>query len=204
MIASLRIPRFVSFWGLNAAALLLLMILVVLPLLSHFQSRSDEISENSAQLAHLRNIARQARTLEQSASREVQPFLAGKEERVVSADLQASLQSLATAKGARILGMRGLQGGQIAQLRTVAVGLDIEVPLSVLRDTISAIETQTPFLFVREVSLRALVEGDDGAIRAELKVEGVVRGLRGNGLGPPPVAVEDRRRPELADAVERQ
>ena len=80
MTASLRIPRLVLFLGLNAAVLLLLMALMVLPLLSHFQSRSEEISENSAQLAQLRNIVRQARALEQGASREVQPFLAGKEE----------------------------------------------------------------------------------------------------------------------------
>jgi hypothetical protein len=38
-----------------------------------------------------------------------------------------------------------------------------------------AIENQTPFLFVTAASLRSATDGDDGLIRAELKVQGAMR-----------------------------
>ncbi len=203
MIASSKVLRSVVFLGASGAVVLLFALLVVLPLLSHFQSRSEEISENAVQLAHFRNISRQARAIEQGSAPSIQPFLAGSEERVVSADLQAALQALATTKGLRVLGLRGLQSGQISQLRTVAVGLDMEGSLGALREVISAIEAQTPFLFITDASLRTLVAGDDSVIRAELKVEGMVREFRGNGFAPS-IATERQLVPEVLGAVDQR
>ena len=40
---------------------------------------------------------------------------------------------------------------------------------------IVAIENQTPFLFVTAVSFRSVSDGEDGPIRAELKVQGAMR-----------------------------
>ena len=102
-------------------------------------------------------------------------FLPGSEERVVSADLQASLKALGTNAGVNLLGIRGLPGGRYQQLRMVAVGVELEGSLPAVRDMILAIESRTPFLFVTTVSFRSVNEGEDGPIRAELKVLGAMR-----------------------------
>lgn len=175
---SKRVPRAAIFLGANCAGVVLSIALLVEPLMSHFSSRGDDIRENAAQLAYYRHIVKTAQIMEQSSSQNSQPFLVGGEDRVISADLQAHLQTVAIAKGARILGLRGLQSGRLGQLRTVAVGLELEGSTSVLRDLMAEIEAQSPFLFVTEASLRAVADGDGNMLRAELRVEGAVRGTR--------------------------
>jgi general secretion pathway protein M len=69
-------------------------------------------------------------------------------------------------------------------LHMVAVNVELEGSLPAVRDMIVAIENQTPFLFVTAVSLRSVSDGEDGPIRAELKVLGAMRD------GGPSVAAE--------------
>jgi hypothetical protein len=83
---------------------------------------------------------------------------------------------MAANAGVNLLAIRGLQGGQSQPLQMVAVGVEIEGPLRAIRDMISAIENQTPLLFVTSATFRSLADGDDGAIRAELRVQGAIRG----------------------------
>ena len=189
-----QMPRTAVFLVGNAAGLALLFILVVVPLLSHFADRSEEIGENAAQLAYLNRVIRGAQAMEQNGSHNVQPFLTGGEERVASADLQANLQAMASAKGAHVLGLRGLQGGRVAAFRTVAVGLEFEGSLGIVKDVIAEIEGQSPLLFITEASLRAAADGDGSTVRAELRVEGAMQ----ESLGTQPETSEDRHAPELA------
>ena len=170
-----RLPRGALFLAFNASTVLFLALFVFTPVLTHFTSRSEEISENAAQLSHLQNAIRNAKTLMKKTSQAGDPFLPGSEERVVSADLQASLKAIATTAGLRILGIRGIQAGRSQQLRTVAASVELEGPLPAVRDVILAIENQMPFLFVTAASLRSVADGDDGFIRAELKVQGAMR-----------------------------
>jgi hypothetical protein len=176
--------RRLLFFGLNAVLLLASFFVIVGPLMSHFAERSDDISENAAQLAQFHRLMAEAGRLAQTASRGADPYLAGAEERVASADLQAHLQSLAAGKGATILALRSLRGRPQAQWRSVAVGLEVEGAPSALRELISAIEGQTPFLFITEITLRTLADGDDGQLRANLTVEGALRDGDSGPAGP--------------------
>lgn len=101
--------------------------------------------------------------------------MAGNEERVVSADLQANLKVIGEAAGVRLLGIRGVQGNRSQQLHMVAVSAELEGSPPAIRDVILAIENQMPMLFVTAASLRSVADGDDGLIRAELKVQGAMR-----------------------------
>ncbi|HXH44057.1 MAG TPA: type II secretion system protein GspM [Bradyrhizobium sp.] len=183
-----------AFLAFNAVGLVLLVLLFVGPVLSHFLARNDEIQDSVAQLAYLQRITRGAQVMEQRGVQNTQPFMVGDEERVMSADLQARLQAMAVARGAHVLGLRGLQGGRIAQSRTVAVGLQFEGSLGVVRDVVAEIENQSPFLFVTDASLRPTSDGDAAILRAEFKVEGVMQDLRGK----PPGMKEDHRAADLA------
>lgn len=185
-----------AFLAFNAVGLVLLVLLFVGPVLSHFSTRNDEIRDGLAQLAYLQRITREAQLMEKRGVQNTQPFMVGDEERVISADLQARLQAMATAKGAQVLGLRGLQGGRVAQSRTVAVGLQIEGALAIVRDVVAGIEDQSPFLFITDASLRPANDGDGAMLRAEFKVEGVVQEFRGK----PPGMKDDQRAADLAGA----
>ena len=187
MVAS-RMPRGALFLAFNTSVILFLVLFVVAPTWSHFSDRSEEISESAAQLSHFRALSRSAKTMMSSAPQGGDPFLPGSEERVVSADLQASLKTLATESGVRLLGIRGLPSMPFQQLRMVAVDMELEGPAPSLRNLLSAIDNQMPFLFVTAASLRTVTDGDDGLIRAELKVQGAMR----DG-GPPVDAAEAAR-----------
>ncbi len=170
-----RIPRGALFLAFNAAAVLFLGLFVVAPVITHFAARGEEISENASQLLRFQTLAHHAEAL-MKAPQAGDPFLQGSEEKTVSADLQANLKAVATTTGVRFLGIRGLQGFRSHQLRMVVASLELEGPLSSIRSAILAIENQMPFLFVASATLRSVADGDGDLIRAELKVQGAMRG----------------------------
>ncbi len=174
-LVSKRMPRGALFLAFNASAVLFLVLFVFAPVWTHFASRGEEISESAAQLSHFQALASNAKALMKKTSQAGDPFLPGSEERVVSADLQASLKAIATAAGARLLGIRGLHNNRSPQLHMVAVNMELEGPLPSIRNVLLAIENQMPFLFVTAASLRSVADGDDGLLRAELKVQGAMR-----------------------------
>jgi general secretion pathway protein M len=176
MIQKLKLTRGTPFLAFNAAAILFVAILFLAPIMAHFADRREEISDNAAQLAHFQSVTRAAKKSAGSVGRSGDPFLPGSEERVASADLQASLKSMAANAGVNLLAIRGLQGGRSQPLHMIAVSVELEGPLKAIRDMIFTIETQTPLLFVRSASFRSLADGEDGPIRAELRVQGAIRG----------------------------
>ncbi len=169
-----RVPRGVLFMAFNAIAGLFLLLFVVSPVVSHFASRSEDISENAAQLVHFQGVIRNAKALMQRTPQTGDPFLAGNEERVVSADLQATLKAIVAASDVRFLSIRAVQGKRSQPLRMVAASVELEGPLPAVRDVILAIENKVPLLFVTAASLRSAADGDESLIRAELKVQGAM------------------------------
>jgi general secretion pathway protein M len=170
-----RMPRGLRFWAFNVALVLFLGLFVVAPMLSHFSDLNDDISEGAAQLSHLQAIVRNARILMSKTPQAGNPFLAGREERLVSADLQANLTTITNAAGVRFLGIRAVQAGRLQQLPMVAVSLELEGPLASIRDVVQAIENQTPFLFVTSAVFRSVPDADENQIRAELTVQGAMK-----------------------------
>ena len=85
------------------------------------------------------------------------------------------MKSIAANAGVNLLGIRGLQSSRSQLLRMIAVNVEMEGSLRAVRDMILAIENQTPLLFVSAVSLRSVADGEDGPIRAELKIQGAMR-----------------------------
>lgn len=175
MIQNLKLARGTPFLAFNAAAILFVLIFLIAPILGHFAARGEEISDHAAQLAHFQNVTRAAKKSAGGAGRSGDPFLPGNEERVASADLQAGLKAMAANTGINVLAVRGVTGARSQQLQMVAVSVELEGPLRAVRDMISTIENQTPLLFVSTASFRSLADGEDGPIRAELRVQGAIR-----------------------------
>ncbi|MEH2526183.1 MULTISPECIES: type II secretion system protein GspM [unclassified Bradyrhizobium] len=175
MIQNLKLARGTPFLAFNAAAILFVTIFFLAPILAHFAARGEDISDHAAQLAHFQNVMRTAKKSAGSVGRSGDPFLPGSEERVASADLQASLKSMAANAGVNLLAIRGLPSGRSQPLHMIAVSVELEGPLKTIRDMIFTIENQTPLLFVSTASFRSLADGEDGPIRAELRVQGAIR-----------------------------
>lgn len=178
------IKRRLIFLGVNAVIALAVGFAILEPIASHFAERNDEIMDSAAQLAQIRRVTQEAAKLAKTSTSDADPYLPGAEERVASADLQANLQALAGAKGLSVQAIRGLPGRQAGQWRAVPVGLEVEGAAAAVRDLVAAIETQTPFLFITDLSLRALSDGDDSRMRASLTIEGALRGPAEPPAGP--------------------
>lgn len=183
MIGGLLRRRLI-FFGLNGAVALAVCFAILDPIASHFAERNDDMLDSAAQLAQIRRVADDAAKLAKTSTPDVDPYLPGAEERVASADLQANLQALAGAKGMTVQAVRGLPGRQAAQWRAVPVGLEVEGPAAAVRELVAAIETQTPFLFITDLSLRTLTDGDDSRLRVNLTVEGALRSSTPPPAGP--------------------
>jgi hypothetical protein len=168
-------PRGLQFWAFNAAVAFFLGLFVVSPGLSHFSDVSDDISESAAQLSHFQAIVHNAQSLMSKNPVGGDPFLPGREERVVSADLQASLTTITNAAGLRFLSIRAVQGSRLQQTSMVAVSLELEGPLPAIRDVIATIESQKPFLFVTSAVFRSIPDADESQLRAELTVQGAMK-----------------------------
>jgi hypothetical protein len=168
-------PRSAMFLAFNGLVALFLTFFVATPMLGHFTGRSEDIAQSAAQLAHFKNIAANASSMMKSPTRAGDPFLAGNEERVASADLQASLKAIAAAANVRFLSANGVPPGRSQQMREVVVAVELEGTPATIRSAMLAIENHMPLLFVTAARLRSLSDGDDGLIRAELKVQGAMR-----------------------------
>ena len=176
--------RRLIFFGMNCAIVSAVFFAIMGPIASHFAERNDDILDSAAQLAQIRHVADEASRIAKSSPSDTDPYLPGAEERVASADLQANLQAVAGAKGLAVQAVRGLAGRRAGQWRAVAVGLEVEGAAAAVRELIAAIETQTPFLFITDLSLRTLADGDDMRMRASLTVEGALRSSPASTAGP--------------------
>lgn len=176
--------RRLLFFGLNATIVLAICLEVLEPIASHFAERNDDMMDSAAQLAQVRRVVDEAARLGKAATLDVDPYLPGTEERIASADLQANLQALTSAKGLAVQAVRGLPGRHSGQWRAVPVGLEVEGTAVAVRELVAAIETQTPFLFITDLSLRTLSDGDDSRMRVSLTVEGALRSPTAPPAGP--------------------
>lgn len=178
------LQRRIVFAGAHVCAALVLFALVILPLAARLGDRNEEILENAAQLAEASALNERTMRLAKAGRGGPDPFLPAAEERVASADLQAGLQGLAQARGLQLQTVRGMPARPKGRWRAIPVDIEVEGSLEALRDLVAAIEQQTPFLFVTEITLRPTSVGEDSGMRASLTVEGVLRGPAGSVPGP--------------------
>ncbi|MBR0697767.1 type II secretion system protein GspM [Bradyrhizobium lablabi] len=170
-----KLPDTALFLAVNVAAVMLIVMFVIAPVLTHFSERSEQISENAARLQHFEDIMRQARAASTTTATTGGAFFPAGEERIVSADMQASLKSLANNAGVSLLGIRGLAGSTSQHLRLISVSVEVEGALASIRDMMRAIEAQRPLLLINSASLRSVTDGEEGPIRAELTVQGAMQ-----------------------------
>jgi general secretion pathway protein M len=81
-------------------------------------------------------------------------FLAGANEGVANAALQARLKTMTEAAGARVRSVQGLPAKNDGQIRYIGARIDLYGTLGAVHKAIYAVESGKPYLFVSTASIR--------------------------------------------------
>ncbi len=121
----------------------------------HIQRMTRQLQSQSAFNAMGPQVAR---ALEALKSRDASRlYLKGGTAALASAELQDQVKSLVEAAGGRFVSATGLAHKDDGQYRTVAATFQINLGNANLRRLLHALETQEPFLFVDNLTIRSLV-----------------------------------------------
>jgi hypothetical protein len=162
-----------GFLFFNAAIAAAVVVFLVFPLWARLSARQGAISEQYAQLDHFRKFSEGSRHA--GAAFRKTPLLPDGEERVVSADLQASLKELINNAGARSLVIRGLPTQNQQGRRLINIGAEVEGSLRSIRDLLQSIASERPALFIAAITIRKVSNDDQDNVRAEFTLSGALR-----------------------------
>lgn len=177
-----RNGRRALFIGVNALVLLAIIGFVAI-LVGYVQGQDDEITEKEQMLGRLESIlAREGEVRAANERIKAQltegDFLKGANEGVIAAELQIRLKGIAERNGARVLTMQGLTLPADDVLRYIGAKITLVGTHQQLQRAVFEIETDKPYLFIRNASLK-LTPSSNGAptepvLEAHLDVAGTL------------------------------
>ncbi|HEY7300024.1 MAG TPA: type II secretion system protein GspM [Xanthobacteraceae bacterium] len=143
----------------NGALVLLILGIVVIPISDFFSARDRQIAEQMSFLARLNAIAAKEPSVQEVAKQtEAQfkrgEFLIGPNEGAINADLQTRVKMMAERTGARLRSVQALPSKTMDQIKFAGARLEIQGPLGAIHQTIYAIESGTPYLFITAAVLK--------------------------------------------------
>jgi len=151
--------RRVVFLGLNLAACLAIFFLIARPIRAVFVEQDEQIAMLSETLARMNAIANRKSDVEAlarqvDAESDLGEFLAGANEGVANAALQARLKTMTEAAGARVRSVQGLPVKNNGEIRYIGARIDLYGALGAVHKVIYAVESGKPYLFVSGASIR--------------------------------------------------
>jgi general secretion pathway protein M len=178
--------RRTAFLALNLAAGLAIYGAIVHPVAALFDALDAEIATLSETLVRMKAIASResgvaALARDVDAQSNFGEFLAGANEGVANAALQARLKTMTEAAGARVRAVQGLPARNSGQIRYIGARIDLSGTHGAVQKAIYAVESGKPYLFVSNAMMRASPStGPQGAaaepvIDAQLDVFGAVQ-----------------------------
>jgi hypothetical protein len=151
---------------------------------SELNDLRNAVSEKSKILAKYRALVAEKPGLEETLATmrearkaENSKMIEGQTPSVAAADLQHIVKEMITSRGGSIASERVEKPEGTGKFRIIAVTFDAVLPdTRILSDTLYAIETQTPYLVVRELDVRIRNLKDPRDLTVKLKVSGLVGG----------------------------
>lgn len=180
--------RRAAFLAANLAAGLAIAGFIVMPAHDFFADRNAAIAEQRALLARFKAIADQEPAV-QAIARQTGAemgrgeFLAGPNEGVVNADLQARLKAMAEATGARLRSVQGLPPKVDDRVRYIGSRIVIYGTIQSIQRAIHAMESGKPYLLVTDAVLKSSqpiarapgpVVAEEPVVEAQLDIFGAV------------------------------
>lgn len=150
--------------------------------ISSVYRRADEISEQRASkikmlekytalIARKPLLEKQIVELRQARKNEDGKMMAAQTIAIASANLQNSVKGIITGRGGVINSERMEKTDEEGKFKIISVSVDAVFPdIRALSDTLLAIETQTPYLVVKEVDVRVRNYTDPKDLLVKLKV----------------------------------
>jgi hypothetical protein len=136
----------------NAAALSGFLCVFVWPIQAFFADRDAQISQQRAILVRLNAIAAQRAAVTdlaaQSASDGSAEFLQGGNDGVAAANLQTLVKGMVESTGARLRSIRTLPTKPQENMKVIGVQVDITGTIQAVYQSVRAVETAKPFLFI--------------------------------------------------------
>jgi len=181
--------RGLAFVGANAAAVLVVANLIVVPVRDGLAHRDAQIAEQRTMLARFKALAAQEAVVEAAAKQapaDTGEYLAGSNEGVINADLQTRLKGMVEPTGARVRSVRTLPPQTTEQVRYTGSRIEIYGPLAAIHRAVATIEASKPYLFVRGAAIKSAPPTgrpdapQEPVIEAQLDVFGAVRNAGAN------------------------
>jgi hypothetical protein len=166
--------------GLLFFAVGILVMLIGLPLINHFDGLRAEIAAQRELLARFEAFAANkdaARSLAERSEAAMRSgiFLAGDTDPLRAANLQAVITDIAQTQGARLSSARALPVEDRDGLHFIGVQAELETGIQQLQNIILALESHRPYLFVQSLQV-APVAGrrpDTDALKIRFGIVGV-------------------------------
>jgi len=178
-----------KFLWIAVPAILILLTVVVyeyayLPVRTELQSRADTVAYRAKTLSkHRALIAQKPRfeeklmALREARKTEISKTIEGQTPSIAAASLQNTIKGMITARGGTIVSERAEKPEEAGKFRIISVTVDAVVTdTRALADTLYAIETQSPYLVVRELDTRIKTFKEPRDLTVKLKVSALTRG----------------------------
>ena len=128
-------------------------------------------------IAQKNNLEKQILALKETRKSEDAKIIAAQTSAIAAADLQTSVKGIITGRGGTINSDRVEKPEELGKFKVINVVLDVIFPdTKALSDTIFAIETQTPYLVVKELDVRVRNYSDPKDLIVKLKVAALTGG----------------------------
>ncbi len=122
-------------------------------------------------------LEKQLASLQSARKAEEGKTIEGQTPSIAAAALQNTIKGVITARGGTISSERIEKPADLGEFKIITVALDAVLPdIRALSDTLYAIETQTPYLVVRELDARLRNYQAPKEIMVQLKLSGLTGG----------------------------
>lgn len=174
----------VGFLAFNVAIASIAFVLVIVPFREMVERERRELQNKNMALTRLQAFADKrtdieifARQVKEEAERG--EFIAGANEGVVNATLQARLKALAEAAGAEVRSLRALPNRSSSGANFVGARVELAGDIKAIHSTIARIESGSPQLYAPNAIVRLAIgppaPGQEPKIEAQFDVYGVAQ-----------------------------
>ena len=140
-------------------------------------ARAKTLSKYRALIAQKPRVEKELAALREAKKSEISKTIEGQTPSIAAASLQDAVRGMITARGGTITSERAEKPEEAGKFRIITVTLDAIMPdTRALADTLYAIETQSPYLVVRELDTRIRTFKEPRDLTVKLKVSALTGG----------------------------
>lgn len=142
-----------------------------------FSAKAKVLAKYKALIAQKPGLEEKLIALKEARKAESTKTIEGQTPSIAAAGLQDMVKSLLTARGGTIVSERAERHDEAGKFRVISVTIDMILPdTRALADILYAIETQSPYLVIRELDTRIRTFKDPRELTVKLKISALTEG----------------------------